>query len=70
MTVGARAVIEHLVEGDKDGARETSGQHLATRLRSPVLARRAQPIIAPSERAAFGRPVLLSRLRSVRSGLS
>jgi hypothetical protein len=33
---GARSVVEHLVEWDKDGARETSGQYLATLLRSPV----------------------------------
>jgi hypothetical protein len=35
---GARAVIEHLVEWDKDGSMETSGQYLATLLRCPVLA--------------------------------
>jgi hypothetical protein len=35
---GARAVIEYLVEWDKDGSMETSGQYLATLLRSPVLA--------------------------------
>jgi hypothetical protein len=35
---GARAVIEHLVEWDRDGATETSGQYLATLLRSPLLA--------------------------------
>jgi hypothetical protein len=35
---GARAVIESLVEWDKDGSMETSGQYLATLLRSPVLA--------------------------------
>jgi hypothetical protein len=34
---GARAVIEHLVEWDKDSAMET-GRYLATLLRSPVLA--------------------------------
>jgi hypothetical protein len=37
---GARAVIEHLVEWDKDGTRETSGQYFATLLRSPLLAPR------------------------------
>jgi len=36
--VGARAVIEHLVEWDKNGASETSGPHLATVLRSPLFA--------------------------------
>jgi hypothetical protein len=35
---GARAVIEHLVEWDKDGIRDTSGHYLATLLRSAVLA--------------------------------
>jgi hypothetical protein len=34
---GARAVIEHLVEWDKDGGMETH-HYLATLLRSPVLA--------------------------------
>jgi hypothetical protein len=33
---GARAVIEHLVEWDKDGSIET-GRYLATLLRSPIL---------------------------------
>jgi hypothetical protein len=35
---GARAVIEHLVEWEEDGAWETSGQYLLTLLRSPLLA--------------------------------
>jgi hypothetical protein len=35
---GTRAVIEHLIEWEKDGARETSGAYLATLLRSPALA--------------------------------
>jgi hypothetical protein len=35
---GTRVVIEHPVECDKDGARETSGRYLATLLRSPLLA--------------------------------
>ena len=36
---GARAVIEHLVEWDEDGAMETR-HYLATLLRSPILAPR------------------------------
>jgi hypothetical protein len=35
--VGARPVIEHLVEWDKDGASETSGQYFA-KLHSPLFA--------------------------------
>jgi hypothetical protein len=34
---GARAVIEHLVDWDRDGTMET-GRYLATLLRSPLLA--------------------------------
>jgi hypothetical protein len=52
---GARAVIEHLVEWDKDGVRETSGQYLATLLRSPLLAARTQLFICRGK-AAFGPP--------------
>jgi hypothetical protein len=39
---GARAVIEHLAEWDKDGTMETGARYLQTLLRSPVLAARTQ----------------------------
>jgi hypothetical protein len=39
---GARAVIEHLVEWDKDGAMETGAQYLRILLRSPILAPREE----------------------------
>jgi hypothetical protein len=59
---GARAVMEHLVEWDKDGARETSAEYLATRLLAGSADRwsksgkggpRAALFLSPTQRARW-----------------